>query len=664
MAEEEEKRFKKPKKVSLAGKILGEGISVAGASLSEQWYNLASDEVERAMKQLGDVIKSLTELHDSIRTTDLKQKMAPEIQRIQEEWDKLAQIKETKQMELIMAGAKSVVELIAKYLRSIWTWIYDMLIFYLGPEKEMNIEKAKKRADLFVTILGDINLIAGIFDIIGTIEVFGTKLPFSAISRMVRNLSWTYGLGWLSWLTLSPTVQYGIVEWYDRFYKEYLKPEQPTRSVIQEMYRRKEIEKEEYEEHMGKLGYPQWLAEWYRIETMKQLSLSQLLELRQRELITDEEFDSYLRKLGYHSPEKEHIQKLRFKLATESTVKEAFKRRLILPEEYERLLKRYGYDGEDLELIKETSYDLLGKETLDELLARGEISPGEYIGRIKKLGYSDEDAELIIKTAYRTASKEAIRALMERGLLYEEEAREYLKKYGYDEEALELETKALTMGVEQSEMSSLISQAETEFSYGYLSEAELAEIYKYAGLPDNIIAIRLWRARLRLLDNINDQLKRYYIELYRKDKIDEAGLRDRLSGIIKSPELLESIIDYEIAHKMEKEEVDETLEIKDKIRKLQLKLDSLKKQLDYLITVRSQEERYYTAKLEILRMKYDTALEEQKPVIQKQIEQTEAKMTERLAYLDSKIEQVKNSIAAVEVDIEAAERVLAEEMTR
>ncbi|MEM0106531.1 MAG: hypothetical protein QXX81_08390 [Zestosphaera sp.] len=538
-------------------------------------------------------------------------------------------------------------------LTQIWSTIYEMMVSYFQPKKGMTYQDAKQNIEAFVTLLGDLNLVSAIFDIIGDVHLVGSKLPGTAISRFLRNISWTYGLGWLSWLGLSPLFQHAITMPMDKYYKETLQDNEPTREMISNAYEQGLITREEAKREFNKLGYDDRYAEWLLKNAEKKLTLTQVVNLWKKGRITREEAAARLRTLGYTERDIDLLLIAEEKSLSESQVRSLFKRGVITKEEALRRLIALGYSESDAELLLEPEVQTLSESQVRALYSRGVITQEEAFRRLKELGYSDSDATLLLLRDTKMLGEETLKTLVERSLMHPDEATEYLKKLGYRGEELLYKARELAVSITKDEMNSLLTQAENEYAVGYLTDDELASIYRAAGLKEDVVALRMWRAKLKLMDNVNEQLLKYYVELYEKGLIDERGLRDMLSGIIRNPELLEAIVDYQIAKRQKKVSVELTEKREVKLAKLQIKRENLMRQLDYLITVRKEEEEYYTAKLSILAAKLQAAPEPAKPSIAAEMEQVESKMVERLKYLDTKIEQVKANIAAVDLDIQA-----------
>ncbi|MEM3681531.1 MAG: hypothetical protein QW359_07740, partial [Metallosphaera sp.] len=413
------------------------------------------------------------------------------------------------------------------------------------------------------------------------------------------------------------------------------------------------ITREEAKREFNKLGYDDRYAEWLLKNAEKKLTLTQVVNLWKKGRITREEAAARLRTLGYTERDIDLLLIAEEKSLSESQVRSLFKRGVITKEEALRRLIALGYSESDAELLLEPEVQTLSESQVRALYSRGVITQEEAFRRLKELGYSDSDATLLLLRDTKMLGEETLKTLVERSLMHPDEATEYLKKLGYRGEELLYKARELAVSITKDEMNSLLTQAENEYAVGYLTDDELASIYRAAGLKEDVVALRMWRAKLKLMDNVNEQLLKYYVELYEKGLIDERGLRDMLSGIIRNPELLEAIVDYQIAKRQKKVSVELTEKREVKLAKLQIKRENLMRQLDYLITVRKEEEEYYTAKLSILAAKLQAAPEPAKPSIAAEMEQVESKMVERLKYLDTKIEQVKANIAAVDLDIQA-----------
>ena len=126
-------------------------------------------------------------------------------------------------------------------------------MFY--PKGPVTAEEARLNAIEFLTIAGDFNTLATIFDIIGEIQVLGTKLPGRAIARFISNVSWTFGLGWMTWVVMSPIFQVSISEPLETEMRKITRSRNWTTTDIRELYEYGIDKLEEHIEHLAELGY-------------------------------------------------------------------------------------------------------------------------------------------------------------------------------------------------------------------------------------------------------------------------------------------------------------------------------------------------------------------------------------------------------------------------
>jgi len=136
-----------------------------------------------------------------------------------------------------------------------WGSLYGWLLNMFYPKGPVTAEEARLNAIKFFTLVGDLNLIASIFDIIGDIQILGTKLPGRAVARLITNISWTFGLGWMTWVVMSPVLRASIAEPMETEINRVTRPARFTTTQIRELYEYGIDNIDEYEEELKDAGY-------------------------------------------------------------------------------------------------------------------------------------------------------------------------------------------------------------------------------------------------------------------------------------------------------------------------------------------------------------------------------------------------------------------------
>ncbi len=137
----------------------------------------------------------------------------------------------------------------------VWGALFGWLENMFMPRGPVSYDEALLHATQFYTLTGDLNVIASIFDILGDIEILGTKLPGKAVGRFITNLSWTFGLGWMSWVVLSPVLEASIADPMQKEIRKVTRSRNWTPTDIRQLYEYGIDKLEEHVEHLAELGY-------------------------------------------------------------------------------------------------------------------------------------------------------------------------------------------------------------------------------------------------------------------------------------------------------------------------------------------------------------------------------------------------------------------------
>lgn len=180
-----------------------------------------------------------------------------------------------------------------------WGIIFDALVEMFAPEKPLAYEQALDNARKFVTIVGDLNMIATLLDALGKTKIFGSKLGFDAAGRLVTNISWTFGLGWLTWVALGPIFRYGIGYPIERELRRRVRDRELTVGQLCELLRRCVVSLEEFKGKLAEMGYPDDAINKLISYAYRLLTLTDLRRLYEHGRITYEQFVDELKKLGY-----------------------------------------------------------------------------------------------------------------------------------------------------------------------------------------------------------------------------------------------------------------------------------------------------------------------------------------------------------------------------
>jgi len=169
----------------------------------------------------------------------------------------------------------------------VWGEFFNMLQGWFEPVGPVSYEQAVRNAERFLTLAGDFNIIATIFDLIGHVQILGTRLPANAVAFFIRNISWTFGIGWLTWVVMSPVLRYSIADPYDAEMRKRTRPTEFTRAMWEELWEKGIATIDEVKDGLVELGYKDELIEkWLNVIRLR------LIESEARAFIKEVE-DAY-----------------------------------------------------------------------------------------------------------------------------------------------------------------------------------------------------------------------------------------------------------------------------------------------------------------------------------------------------------------------------------
>lgn len=245
----------KNKRMSLFGGLLAEGLDASLRTFQqmtrEEQINLIQSGVRTLEEKLYEVNRSMEQLKNK---------------KIREAWFLIWE----DYFELIRNIPKKALEnpidafldlvfspftMMFKIHETIWGTFYGWLLDMFWPQGPVSFKEAQSNAMEFFTIAGDFNVLASVFDIIGHTKILGTKLPGEAVAFFIRNISWTFGLGWLTWIVMGPVLRHSIADPYDKTVRKITRPADFTISQIEDFYEHGIAQLEEFMTRLVELGY-------------------------------------------------------------------------------------------------------------------------------------------------------------------------------------------------------------------------------------------------------------------------------------------------------------------------------------------------------------------------------------------------------------------------
>jgi len=243
------------KRMSLLGGLIYEGLDEA----LKTFYSMSKEEQTRVVQNsANDMMKKVNEINEikeQIKTDYVRENISLALNDFAQELQKIIEEAEGSPIKALTKLIFMPSSLMFRINEIMWAALYGYLMDLFYPTGPVSADQAKINAIRFFTLAGDLNIVASIFDIIGDIQILGTKLPGRAIGNMIRNISWTFGLGWMTWVVMSPVLRAAIAEPLETEIRYITRPQGWSETDIRELYEYGIDKLEEHIQHLAELGY-------------------------------------------------------------------------------------------------------------------------------------------------------------------------------------------------------------------------------------------------------------------------------------------------------------------------------------------------------------------------------------------------------------------------
>jgi len=253
-------------------------------------------------------------------------------------------------------------------------------------------------AERYLAVNLQFQMNAWLLHVIGDMFSLGV---FKSLKDLPNAISWSYGLGWLSWLVMGTPFRVACSDPMERDLNRRYMPRLPTPEKLIDAYFAGMISEDEFDDYMRQQGYhPMWTLILTELSASK-LSDTEMRRLWNEGLITERDIEEYLQLKGYP-------RELR---------------------DYKKLL-----------LTRDRLLDLRDKlldEVLDLYIA-GVIPESTVREYYERQGYSRTETDLVIsigdlrRQAKAQPTLAQIKAALRKNYITEVEARRILVDRGYD----------------------------------------------------------------------------------------------------------------------------------------------------------------------------------------------------------------------------------------
>ena len=228
-----------------------------------------------------------------------------------------------------------------------FSWFITNFEYFWKPERMKEEPDPIKRLEKWLTLQKDFNRVVNVLSVLGSHSVYGNALGLDVFARLLTNVSWTLGIGWLSWIAMGPGLRASLAEPLEQLYAQEMQLERLPREVVQALYRR---------------GY-----------------------------ITEEEADDMLKLLGYNEERRKLILKLQRETFTETQIEDMLEKGLITEADAREMLRRLGWLEEDLDKRVQLARWRTLVARVEKLLEEDLITEAEAGAMLRSLGLSEQE---------------------------------------------------------------------------------------------------------------------------------------------------------------------------------------------------------------------------------------------------------------------------------
>jgi len=304
--------------VSLA---VGTGSELAGYAVAEYNIQRLINDLPRAMDELMKSVDANKEMLNRVTSAVLRTRLESAVARFTA---RAAEIRGFRFFGNWLAGTLVMQQftiLVTEVWRAVWDTVLERfqrfaLIDLKGLqfqrlnfidvrnilrdwEQKDRIEVSKENMLEFLDLQNDLNSVATFFDALGRTSALGQWLGFSALARVITNVSWSLGIGWLSWVAIGPGMRATIAAHLEKYYNKVTRPNDVPREVVMNLWKRGVLTDSDTDERLALLGYPDEDISLLKAYTAEDFTEAQLDRAFKSGLISEDEYREGLHRLGW-----------------------------------------------------------------------------------------------------------------------------------------------------------------------------------------------------------------------------------------------------------------------------------------------------------------------------------------------------------------------------
>jgi len=287
-------------------------------------------------------------------------------------------------------------------------------------QEHMGVEKAAKYegialtpedglagAERFMSANLQFQMSAWLLHVLGDMMSFGM---FKSLKDLPNAISWSYGIGWLSWMVMGPMFRAGISAPCEKLLNRMYRPERLTNAqAIDAFYAGRKSAAELYKQ-LGEAGLMNEDIETLVYMSRKRFSESAMEYLIRRGWRSRDELIQYYREQSFTQEDAEALaERLLTKTKRElieDIVKKAenlYKARVVEENDLRRYYSEIDFDQEEQDLaITALELDMIGTKVLTDtqiarLYQKGKLSKREALNRLEPRYADPKDASLFLE---------------------------------------------------------------------------------------------------------------------------------------------------------------------------------------------------------------------------------------------------------------------------
>jgi len=293
--------------------------------------------------------------------------------------------------EIIRTGGRSAMESLGE------TFLNPMLGLIMA-DPPMTPEKGIDAAERYLGVNLQFQMSAWFLHVLGDMMSFGI---FKSLKDLPNAISWSFGLGWLSWLVMGTPFRKSIADPLDEHFNRVYKP--------------------------------------------SRLTVAQNIEAFQKGFITEQEFIDNMYFLGYDESKIEVLYNISLKDPGDANIKRLYELGVLSESDVKREIQHKGYSGAWADLLTQLitkdreikERDRLLNE-IENLYVVGETSRGELADAYSRAGWNSREVDLVLsrldaeKRRRNVLSDSDLANAVEKGLMSYSEARKRLIQRGWE----------------------------------------------------------------------------------------------------------------------------------------------------------------------------------------------------------------------------------------